>query len=114
MVDSTQQKVTGSPPISQDQFPIPAIVGCVARFSQKSVSKSQGSKVISGFQLFPISKDVLPCRFAICVFGGDASVSEESKIDEIVDVACVNDSKHGSPGEIIAPDRSSATRTHRS
>ena len=42
---------------------------------------------MSGFQLFPMSKDVLPCRFAMCVFGGDASVSEESKIDEIVDVA---------------------------
>ena len=69
---------------------------------------------MSGFQLFPISKDVLPCKFAICVFGGDASVSEESKIEEIVDVACVNDSKQGSPGEMIAPDRSSATRTHRS
>ena len=61
-----------------------------------------------------MSKDVLPCRFAICVVGGDASVSEESKIDEIVDVACVKDSKQGSPGEMIAPDRNSATRTHRS
>ena len=74
------------------QFPIPAIVGCVARFSQKSVSKSHGSKVMSGFQLFPISKDVLPCKFAIWVFGGDARVSEESRIEEMVEVAWVKDS----------------------
>lgn len=87
MVDSTMQKVGWKLPVWQNQFPIPAIVGCVARFSQKSVSKSQGSKVMSGFQLFPISNDVLPCMFAICAFGGDASVSEESRIDEIVEVA---------------------------
>ena len=87
MVDSIMQKVGGNLPVWQNQFPIPAIVGCVARFSQKSVSKSQGSKVMSGFQLFPISNDVLPCMFAICAFGGDASVSEESRIDEIVEVA---------------------------
>jgi hypothetical protein len=114
MVDSTMQKVEGKLPVWQDQFPIPAIVGCVARFSQKSVSKSHGSKVMSGFQLFPMSKDVLPCIFAICAFGGDARVSEESRIDDIVDVAWVNDSKQGSPGEMMAPDRSSATRTHKS
>jgi hypothetical protein len=34
-----------------------------------------------------MSKDVVPCKFAICVFGGDASVSEESRMEEIVDVA---------------------------
>jgi hypothetical protein len=44
---------------------------------------------------------------------GGASVREESKIDEIVRVARVNRSKLGSPGEIIAPDRSSATSTQR-
>ena len=87
MVDSTTEKVGRNIPVWQNQFPIPAIVGCVAKFSQKSVSKSQGSKVMSGFQLFPMSNDVLPCIFAICAFGGDASVSEESRIDEMVDVA---------------------------
>ena len=42
---------------------------------------------MSGFQLFPMSKDVLPCKFAICAFGGDASVREESRMEEIVEVA---------------------------
>lgn len=44
---------------------------------------------------------------------GGASVREESRIDEIVRVAFVKSSKLGSPGEMIAPDRSSATNTQR-
>jgi len=92
---------------------MPAIVGCVARLFHKSIfSKSQGSKLISGFQLVLISKDVaLPCRSATVALRGGARVKEESRIDEMVRVALVNSSKLGSPGEMMAPDRNSATST---
>ena len=93
---------------------MPAIVGCVARLFHKSIfSKSQGSKLMSGFQLVLMSKDALPCRSATVALRGGANVREESRIDEMVRVARVKRSKLGSPGEMMAPDRSSATKTQR-
>lgn len=68
---------------------------------------------MSGFQLVLMSKDALPCRSATVALRGGANVREESRIDEMVRVARVKRSKLGSPGEMMAPDRSSATKTQR-
>lgn len=56
---------------------------------------------------------MVSCKPSTLVRDGATNVRDESRMEEIVLVALVKSSKLGSPGEITAPDFTSATRTQR-